>query len=131
MRALLPVAMSALLATGCTAYLKAQNRTAGPRGEAGQIAMGGVAQIVVGALVTVGSYYLYQHADQDPARDGLTGSHAGVAGAIVGSGLVLGGLADGTIALYQALAGDHLFAAPYKSEVKSRLNASVRTPMTP
>ena len=119
--------------SGCTAYLKAQNRTASPRGEAGQIAMGGVAQIVVGALVAVGSYYLYQHADPQPMRDSLTGSHAGVAGVLVGSGLVIGGIADGTIALYQVLSGDHLFAAPYKTQIKpvQGLNALVRTPLTP
>lgn len=55
MRALLPVAMSALLATGCTAYLKAQNRMAGPRGEAGQIAMGGVAPVAA-SLERVGRH---------------------------------------------------------------------------
>ncbi len=134
MRSLAAAAAALLLAGGCTSYLKAQNRTKSARREAADIALGGVAQLVIGSLITMGSYAWYQHASQDdePANDKITASHGAVFGLLLGTGLVIGGVADGTIAFYQGMSNDHLFAPdPPPAALPKQLSCGDRATQLP
>jgi hypothetical protein len=110
MRSMIVVSAFVMLASGCTAYLKAEHRSRPPRREAADIALGSAAQLVVGTLIAVESYYWYQHASEqpDPADQRVTPSHGAVLGLLLGTGLVLGGVADETIALTQAMTDDYV-----------------------
>jgi hypothetical protein len=107
------VVLSVLLC-GCTAYLKQQNvARKSARGEAAQIALGGVAQLLVGGLIVVGSYYWFKHADAHPeplSEDELSPKTGAVLGMLLGGSLVLSGVADDTIALYQAMSNDYVLS---------------------
>ena len=96
------------------AYTKQLNPTRkSARRESADIALGGVAQVVVGGLIVVGSYYWFKHAEEhrEPAMEGKVTPQVGAMfGMLLGSGLTLSGVADDTIALYQAMSNDYVWA---------------------
>jgi hypothetical protein len=102
---------------GCTAYLKQLNPTRkAPRREAADIAVGGVAQLLVGGLIVAGSYCWFNSAKANPepvSEDELAPAVGAMLGMLLGGSMVLSGVSDDTIALYQALSNDHLIP-PYR-----------------
>ncbi len=108
-------------APGCTAYLKSQSRTKSARREAVDIALGGVSQLIVGGLIAAGSFYWFNHTKQNPepiSEEELPPGFFPMASLLLGSGIVISGVADGTIGLYQGMSNDHLFASPPPPGVK-------------
>ena len=100
------------MSTGCMAYMKQGNRTrTSARREAADIALAGAAQLIIGGLITVGSYYWFNDAKRNPeplSEDELSPAAGAVLGMLLGGGIVLSGVGDETIALYQGMSNDYV-----------------------
>jgi hypothetical protein len=99
--------------TGCMAFTLSQQRNQPPRREAKKLAGLAVAEIVLGGLIGVGSYYWFENTE--PTMEGESKSTNprlfALLGILLGAASLTSGVIDAGIAGTQAVTGDYVMSA--------------------